>query len=83
MFLLGLFAVMMSQAFEWNFYARIVPTIVGTGAILFCTLSLVNDLFRDPTKVAVSLEKRARQGIAKRFTWTSAATSATCRCAPS
>ena len=66
-FLLGLFAVMMWQALEWNFYARIVPMIVGSGAILFCTLSLANDIVKDPTKVAVSLEKRARQGISEKI----------------
>jgi TctA family transporter len=43
--LLCLFVVMLSQSFEWAFAARIIPTIVGAGAILFCTLSLVNDVF--------------------------------------
>jgi Tripartite tricarboxylate transporter TctA family/Tripartite tricarboxylate transporter TctB family len=43
--LLCLFVVMLSQSFEWSFAARIIPTIVGTGAILFCSLSLINDIF--------------------------------------
>ncbi len=43
--LLILFIVMLSQSFDWAFAARIVPTIVGIGAILFCSLSLVNDVF--------------------------------------
>jgi len=43
--LLCLFIVMLSQSFDWAFAARIIPTIVGTGAVLFCTLSLVNDIF--------------------------------------
>jgi TctA family transporter len=43
--LLCLFAVMLSESFEWTFAARIIPTIVGTGAILFCSLSLINDVF--------------------------------------
>jgi TctA family transporter len=43
--LLILFAVMLSQSFDWAFAARIVPTIVGVGAILFCSLSLINDVF--------------------------------------
>ncbi len=43
--LLCLFIVMISQSFEWAFAARIIPTIVGTGAILFCSLSLINDIF--------------------------------------
>jgi TctA family transporter len=66
-FLLCLFLVMMSQALEWNFYARIIPMIVGSGAILFCTLSLVNDIFKNPTKVALGLEKRAKQGISEKI----------------
>ncbi len=43
--LLCLFGVMLSQSFDWAFAARIIPTIVGTGAILFCSLSLINDVF--------------------------------------
>jgi TctA family transporter len=43
--LLILFIVMLSQSFDWAFAARIVPTIVGVGAILFCSLSLANDVF--------------------------------------
>jgi TctA family transporter len=43
--LLILFVVMLSQSFDWPFAARIVPTIVGAGAILFCSLSLINDVF--------------------------------------
>ena len=43
--LLCLFIVMLGESFEWSFAARIIPTIVGTGAILFCSLSLINDVF--------------------------------------
>ena len=43
--LLCLFVVMLSQSFDWAFAARIVPTIVGIGAMLFCSLSLLNDVF--------------------------------------
>jgi putative tricarboxylic transport membrane protein len=43
--LLCLFIVMLSESFEWTFAARIIPTIVGVGAILFCSLSLLNDVF--------------------------------------
>ncbi len=34
--LLCLFVAMLGESFEWTFAARIIPTIVGTGAILFC-----------------------------------------------
>jgi TctA family transporter len=43
--LLCLFAVMLSQSIGWAFAARIIPTIVGSGAILFCSLSLINEIF--------------------------------------
>jgi hypothetical protein len=43
--LLCLFAVMLGESFQWSFAARIIPSIVGTGAILFCALGLINDVF--------------------------------------
>jgi TctA family transporter len=44
--LLCLFLTMLYQSIGWSFEARIIPSIVGTGAILFCTLSLANDIFK-------------------------------------
>jgi TctA family transporter len=44
--LLSLFLVMLYQSLGWSFEARVIPTIVGTGAVLFCTLSLANDIFK-------------------------------------
>ena len=43
--LLCLFVAMVGTSFQWAFAARIIPTIVGTGAVLFCALSLINDVF--------------------------------------
>jgi TctA family transporter len=43
--LLCLFVAMSAVSFTWSFAARIIPSIVGTGAILFCALSLLNDVF--------------------------------------
>ncbi len=43
--LLCLFIAMIAASLDWSFAARIIPTIVGTGAILFCSLSLINDVF--------------------------------------
>ena len=45
-FMLGLFGVMMAEAVTWNFSAKIIPMIVGTGAIFFCLLSLLNEVFK-------------------------------------
>jgi hypothetical protein len=46
--LLCLFVVMLEQASHWRLNARIVPVIVGTMAIFFCSISLLNDVFRKP-----------------------------------
>jgi hypothetical protein len=45
-FMLGLFGVMLYQAVHWNFDAKIIPVIVGTGGLLFCSLSLLTDMFK-------------------------------------
>ncbi len=47
--LLVLFVVMMAEAVQWNPLARIIPLIVGGGAIGFCLLTLANDLFKRAT----------------------------------
>src|SRR5260370_9277416 len=44
--LLSLFAVMLYQSLGWSFEARIIPSIVATGAVLCGGLSLANDMFR-------------------------------------
>jgi TctA family transporter len=43
--LLCLFSWMLLQSVQWSFAARIIPTIVGVGAVLFCSLSLLNEIF--------------------------------------
>jgi TctA family transporter len=45
-FMVGLFAVMLSQAVQWNFDAKVIPVIVGVGGLLFCGLSLLTDVFK-------------------------------------
>jgi len=42
----GLFGTMLYQAYSWNFDARIVPTIVGWAGLIFCSVSLLNQVFR-------------------------------------
>jgi len=60
-FMLGLFAVMLYQAVHWNFDAKIIPVIVGVGGILFCSLSLLNDVFKSQNikKVRVGADGKA------------------------
>jgi hypothetical protein len=43
--LLTLFAVMLAMSTQWDFSAKIIPTIVGVGALLSGGLSLANDIF--------------------------------------
>ena len=65
MFLIGLFGVMLSQATTWNPLARIVPLIVGSGAILFCSLALINEVFKgSKTK---SLDEIARAQVEQKI----------------
>jgi TctA family transporter len=43
--LLCLFSLMLWMSIDWAFEAKIVPTIVGLGAIISCGLSLANEIF--------------------------------------
>jgi hypothetical protein len=61
--LLILFVVMMTEATAWNYKASIIPFIVGTGAIVFCLLSLLNDLLKSEVHEAKAAEN-ASLGIA-------------------
>ena len=66
-FLLAIFATMMTEAITWNFYAKIIPMIVGTGAILFCSLSLMNDVFKSQVHAARTLEAAAKGEVAEKI----------------
>ena len=68
LFLLGLFAVMMREAIEWSLYAKIVPLIIGSAAILFCTLTLANEIFERPAAAApVGLEAKAIASVSQKI----------------
>jgi TctA family transporter len=43
---MGLIALMLWEASEWNFSAKLVPMVVGSLALLFAGLSLVFQIFR-------------------------------------
>ena len=45
-FMIGVFGVLLYQAVHWNFDAKIIPVIVGVGGLLFCSLSLLTDIFK-------------------------------------
>jgi hypothetical protein len=67
LFLLSLFGVMMLEAVTWNPLARIVPLIVGSGAILFCVLALANDVFKSGATRRTGLADIAKAQIEKKM----------------
>jgi hypothetical protein len=66
-FLLGLFAVMLTEAVAWNPLARIIPLIVGSGAIVFCALALMNEIFKRGTVKKESLDEIARAQVQQKI----------------
>ena len=66
-FMLGLFVVMLSQAVTWNLDAKIIPVIVGIGAVLFCSLSLLNDIFKSQLVRVSSVEDGAKANIQQKI----------------
>ncbi len=68
LFLLCLFAVMMSQAVTWSLYAKIVPLIIGSAAILFGTLTLATEIFKRPVGAApTGLEAKVIAGVSQKI----------------
>jgi hypothetical protein len=47
-FMLCLFGVMLFNGIHWNIEAKIIPMIVGAGAMLFVSISLLNEVFAKP-----------------------------------
>ena len=66
-FMLCLFGVMMAEAVTWNFSAKIIPMIVGTGAIFFCLLSLANEVFKGEIHKKREEERAARGEAAEKM----------------
>ena len=67
LFLLVLFGVMMTEAVTWNPLARIVPLIVGTGAILFCSLALMTEVLKKGTIKTASLGEKAMEQVQQKI----------------
>lgn len=60
-FMFAVIAWLLLLSFDWNFSARIVPTVVGITALIACGLSLFNDMCRKPE--AARTESLAEQAI--------------------
>ena len=64
--LLCLFLAMLYQSLGWSFEAKIIPTIVGVGAVLFCSLSLANDIFKRPVETG-GLADKAKAAVSQKI----------------
>src|SRR2546423_13746298 len=58
---------MLSEAFTWNPLAKIVPLIVGSGAVLFCALALANDVFKRSAVKQQSLDEQAKAQVRQKM----------------
>jgi hypothetical protein len=68
LFLLCLFVAMMLEAVDWSLYAKIVPLIIGSAAILFCTLTLANEIFKRPVAAApAGLEAKVIASVSQKI----------------
>ena len=61
--LLCLFTTMLVQAMDWPLAARIIPTIVGSGAVLFCALTLLNEIFRRKETLGAEAGGNAKKAV--------------------
>jgi len=66
-FLLVLFGAMMMEAVTWNPLAKIVPTIVGSAAIVFCALALITQVSKRSTVKMASLGERAMAQVQQKI----------------
>jgi hypothetical protein len=57
---------MLYQSLGWSFEAREIATIVGTGAVLFCTLSLANDIFKRSVEDG-GLDEKAKAAVSQKI----------------
>lgn len=62
-FLICLMGWMVLQALGWDFDAKIGPLAVGGAALLFCTMSLLNDVFRAPVGKSVGAARVHGGGV--------------------
>jgi TctA family transporter len=65
--LLCLFAVMLFQSLSWSFEAKIIPTIVGIGAVTACSLSLLNEIFTKAHSEGPALADKAKAMVTSKI----------------
>jgi hypothetical protein len=64
--LLCLFIVMLAMSVHWPFEAKIIPTIVGTGAVIACGLSLANEIFSKSDQ-EIGLADKAKKVVSQKI----------------
>jgi hypothetical protein len=66
--LLCLFIVMLATSLQWPFEAKIIPTIVGTVAVIACGLSLANDIFsKQHADDGIALADKAKAAVTQKI----------------
>ncbi len=58
---------MLIEASQWNFSAKLVPMIVGSMALTFATMSLLNGIFRAEGNALAGLSDKAREEVKKKI----------------
>jgi TctA family transporter len=67
LFLIVLMGWMLIEASQWNFSAKLVPMIVGTMALSFAIMSLLNGIFRADWDVMAGLSEQAKEEVKKKI----------------
>lgn len=68
LFMMILIGVMLTDASSWNFSASLVPMIVGSLALFFATISLLNQVFRKPASPTfVGVGEEAKQEVQQKI----------------
>jgi len=62
-FVIGVIAVMVFEASHWNRHAAIVPLIVGTLGLIFCSFALLNEVCRKPAVATEGAENTEEEKI--------------------
>jgi hypothetical protein len=65
--LLCLFLVMLWMSIPWSFEAKIVPTIIGVGAVISCGLSLANEIFSVRRDESEGLAEKAKAVVTQKI----------------
>src|SRR5260370_1146898 len=66
--LMCIFAVMLAQSTQWSFEAKIIPTIVGSVALVPCGLSLANEIFsKEHGAGVVALADKAKAVVTQKI----------------